>query len=210
MKYSFILLLLVSVFSYSQDIVTLKHKAYTTDFNKSKRYPVKVEWWLTKAMVSCPIRIKRTDNFTPDPKLPQITNLQPSYNASGYDRGHMFPAADGSCDSVSMIESFYFSNMAPQTANLNRGDWKAVEELTRLDASKYDSVYIWAGSIGEIKKIGVVSVPSQCWKVIYIKKTKEWFAFIHNNDDSKPNGINDNKTTLAAIEKLTGYKFKAK
>jgi endonuclease G len=203
-------LLLISFTVSAQDLVTIQHKAYKTTYSKSKNYPVKVEWWLTKAMISCPTKVKRTDNFGPDPKQIASTNLQQYYEKSGYDRGHNFPAADGACDVVSMTESFYFSNMTPQTPQLNRGDWKMVEELTRLEASQYDSVYIWTGSVGEAKKIGALSVPTQCWKVLYIKKTKEWFAFLFNNDNSKPNGINDNKVTVKVVEQISGYKFKAK
>ena len=203
-------LLLISFAVSAQDLVTIQHKAYKTTYSKSKNYPVKVEWWLTKAMVSCPTKVKRTDNFGPDPKQIASTNLQQYYNNSGYDRGHNFPAADGACDIVSMTESFYFSNMTPQTPQLNRGDWKMVEELTRLEASQYDSVYVWTGSVGEVKKIGALSIPTQCWKVLYIKKTKEWFAFLFNNDNSKPNGINDNKVTVKVVEQISGYKFKAK
>lgn len=211
MRYPIILLLLAANLSAScQDLATIEHKSYKTTYSKSKNYPVKVEWWLTRAMVSCSIKVKRTDNFNPDPKLPANTSLQQYYNASGYDRGHNFPAADGACDAVSMIESFYFSNMTPQTPQLNRGDWKMVEELTRLEASQNDSVYVWTGSVGEVKKIGALSIPKQCWKVLYIKKTDEWFAFLFDNDRSKPNGINDNKVDVKVIEQLTGYKFKAR
>jgi len=66
------------------------------------------------------------------------------------------------------------------------------------------------GSVGEVKKIGALSIPSQCWKVLYINKTKEWFAFLFNNDNSKPNGINDNKVTVKVVEQISGYKFKIK
>ena len=80
--------------------------------------------------------------------------------------------------------------------------------MTREIASKQDSVHIWAGNIGEIKKIGRVSVPKQCWKVVYTKKTNEWVAYLFDNDQSSPDGINNNKVDLIEIEKLTGLKFK--
>jgi DNA/RNA endonuclease G (NUC1) len=46
-----------------QDEVVLKHTNYTSKFSISKKYPVMVEWWVTKAMVSCPTPLKRKDNF---------------------------------------------------------------------------------------------------------------------------------------------------
>jgi len=203
-----LLLLLLSVNVFAQDTITIRHKAYSTTFSKSKRYPIKVEWWVTKNNLTCDTKIKRGDKFIPDPKLAKETNLQDSYTGQGFDRGHNFPAADAACDQVANDESFYFSNMTAQYPALNRGDWKSLESLTRELALKNDSIKVWCGSVGEDKKIGTVSVPKQCWKVIYIKKTKEWFAYLFNNDISKADGIDNNKVKTTDIEKLTGFKFK--
>lgn len=207
MKYNIFIILLFNISCAAQDIVVIEHKAYKSTFNVSKKYPILVEWWLTKKMISCDNLIERTDDFKPDPLYKNITDLDESYKSSGYDRGHLFAAQYGGCDMTMMKESFYFSNIFPQTPQLNRGDWKTVEELTKMEVRQFDSVYVWTGGVGEIKKIGAVSVPEVCWKVIYIKKTKEYFAFLHKNDFSKPNGINDNKVDLKTIQKLTGHKF---
>jgi DNA/RNA endonuclease G (NUC1) len=98
--------------------------------------------------------------------------------------------------------------MVAQYHRLNAGDWKSLETLTRDVATITDSVHIWAGNIGEIKKIGKVSVPKKCWKVFYVVKTKEWFAYLFENDLSNPDGINNNKVSKEEIQKLTGLKFK--
>jgi endonuclease G len=194
----------------AQDVVTLKHKAYTTHYSKSKHYPVMVEWWITKAQLSCTDKVKRGDKFIPDPLLPKETDLQSDYTGAGFDRGHNMPAADAVCDQVANEESFYFSNMTAQYPALNRGDWKTLEMLTRENALKDDSVHVWAGSIGVAKHIGTTAVPTQCWKVIYIVKTKEYLAFIFDNNTTKADGINNNKVDVADVEKLSGFKFKAK
>jgi len=194
----------------AQDVVTLKHKAYTTHYSKSKHYPVMVEWWITKNTLTCVDKVKRGDKFIPDPLLPNETNLQSDYTGAGFDRGHNMPAADAVCDQVANEESFYFSNMTAQYPALNRGDWKSLEMLSRTLALENDSVHIWTGSIGVSKKIGTTSVPTQCWKVIYIKKSKEWMAFIFNNTTDKADGINNNKVEVTDVEKLTNLHFKAK
>ncbi len=204
-----IVTLLISFVTFSQDIVLLKHTNYTSHFSKSKKYPVMVEWWETKAKVACPNPLPRKDAFQPDPQLMVETSIKEDYVGSGYDRGHMSPAASNQCQTADVqIECFYMSNMAAQTHRLNAGDWKSLETLTRDIASKQDSVHIWAGNVGEIKKIGRVSVPKQCWKVVYVKASNEWMAFLFENDQSKPDGINNNKVDLKDIEKLTGLKFK--
>ena len=202
-------LLVISVTLFSQDVVVLKHTNYTSHFSKSKKYPVMVEWWETKAKVSCPNPLPRKDAFQPDPQAIVETDIKADYVGSGYDRGHMSPAASNQCQTAGVqIESFYMSNMSAQTHRLNAGDWKSLEVLTREIASKQDSVHIWSGNIGEIKRIGRVSVPKQCWKVVYTKKTNEWMAFLFENDLSNPDGINNNKVLVSDIIKLTGLKFK--
>jgi endonuclease G len=192
-----------------QDTVRLKHTNFTTVFDKSKKYPVLVEWWTTKAMVSCATPLKRKDNFKADPKLPVETDIAKDYVNSGMDRGHMMPAADNLCQTQQVQdECFYFSNMAAQYHRLNAGDWKSLETFVRNEAQKKDSIRVWTGNIGEIKKIGRVSVPKQCWKVIYIKNEKKFRGFLFENDLSTPNGFEDNEVPVEKIEKLTGFKFR--
>ena len=121
----------------------------------------------------------------------------------------MMPAAENLCQTPSIQdECFYFSNIAAQYASLNRGDWKSVESMEREYAKKEDSVHVWCGNIGVAKKIGRVSVPKQCWKVIYFTKSKEWMAFLFDNNTSKPDGIHNNLVDKSEIEKITGFKFR--
>ena len=202
-------LLVISVTLFAQDVVVLKHTNYTSHFSKSKKYPVMVEWWETKAKVGCATPLPRKDNFKPDPKLPVETNIGNDYVGSGLDRGHLMPAKSNQCQTqVVQDECFYYSNMAAQTHRLNAGDWKSLETLTREIAAREDSVHIWAGNVGEIKRIGKVAVPRQCWKVVYSKKSNDWMAFIFENDQSNPDGINNNRVDLIDVEKLTGLKFR--
>lgn len=202
-------IVLMGMSTFAQDVVVLKHTNYTSHFSKSKYYPVMVEWWITKAKVGCDKPLARKDNFKPDPQLPKETDLADDYKGSGLDRGHMMPAAENLCQTQAIQdECFYFSNMAAQYHSLNAGDWKSVETMEREWAKKEDSVHVWCGNIGVLKKIGKVSVPKQCWKVIHYKKSNEWMAFLFNNDTSKPDGINNNLVDKKEIEKLTGFKFR--
>jgi endonuclease G, mitochondrial len=194
---------------FGQDTIRIKHTNYTTVFSKTKYYPVKVEWWVTKSMVGCEKPLKRKDNFKPDPQLPKETDLLKDYVGSGTDRGHMMPAADNLCQTQQVQdECFYFSNMSAQYHSLNAGDWKSLETLTRQLALQNDSIRVWCGNVGEVKRIGKVAVPKQCWKVIYIKKTKEWKSYLFDNTTNKPDGIENNLVKLQVIEELTGFKFK--
>lgn len=208
-----IILILIFILSFvsaiSQDTIRLKHKSYEAVFSNSLKYPILVEWWVTKSKVSCTNPVPRKDAFKPDPLLPKETDLMESYKGSGLDRGHNAPAADNQCEGeIVQAECFYFSNMTPQYHSLNAGDWKSLETATREWASKEDSIKVWCGSVGEEKKIGLVSVPKQCWKVLYFKKSGEWMAFLFSNTKDKPSGLKSHEVDLEEITKLTGFKFK--
>ena len=208
-KLLLIFVILITFKLSAQDVVVLKHTNFTSHYSKSKKYPVMVEWWETTQKIACTKPLPRVDRFKPDPQLPDETDLEKDYLKSGFDRGHLMPAKSNQCQTPQVQnECFYFSNMAAQYHRLNAGDWKSLETLTREWATTKDSVHRWAGNIGELKKIGRVSVPTKCWKVVHIKKTNEWFFFLFNNDLSDPNGVEDNKVTRGEIEKITGLKFK--
>jgi len=184
MRTLFIIFLIFCVnSSYSQDTVRINHTNYTTVFSTVKKYPVLVEWWITRAKIDCKTPLKRKDNFKPDPKLPTETDIAKDYVGSGKDRGHMMPAADN-------------------------GDWKSLEVYVRETARIKDSIMVWCGNFGEIKKIGKVSVPKYCWKVIFIKKENLWSAFLFENTTSKPDGFKNNEVSLEKISNLTGFKFR--
>ena len=202
------LLCISFLFSKSQDTVRIKHTEYTTVFSKSLKYPILVQWWTTKAKVTCSSPLKRVDSFSPDPKLFQESNLSIDYKGSGLDRGHVTPAADNLCNGKKVMEEcFYFTNMIPQYHALNAGDWKTLETLTRQIAAEKDSVMVWAGAIGAQSKIGRVSVPTKCWKVIYIKRDNAYQCYVFQNNKDKQTGILNKKVTLEEVEKLTGFKF---
>jgi endonuclease G len=208
-------LLLIAILAFfalggkAQDVVVIKHTNYTTHFSKSLKYPVEVEWSITKANVTCPTPLARKDQFAPDPALKAETDIVKDYVGSGTDRGHNMPAAENQCQTADIqTECFYMSNMTPQYHSLNAGDWKSLETWERQTANELDSVHVWCGSVGVAKKIGTVSVPTKCWKVIYIVKSKEYLAYIFNNTPDKPTGLNSHKVTVADVMTLTGFKFK--
>ena len=205
---SFTIAILLSLSLKAQDTIRLVHTKYTTVFSKTLKYPVLVEWWVTKESVSCTNPTARVDQFLPDPLLAAETNLAKDYTGSGFDRGHVTPAADNQCFGPNIMkETFYYSNMTPQYPQLNRGDWKKLETVTRDLAKSLDSIKVWSGSIGIQKKIGSLSVPTKCWKVLYIKKTNEWKAYIFDNMALKSDGIENNLVNIKQVEALTNFKF---
>jgi endonuclease G len=202
-----LLLLLVFVSPLTaQDTVRVVHKNYISVFSKSLRYPILVEWGTTRSELECSNPSKRTDKFLPDPQVRKESDIDEDYVKSGFDRGHISPAADTRCNEVHMAESFYFTNMAPQYPGLNRGQWKNLEEWTRVLAVENDSVFVQAGCVGEASRIKRVAVPTHCWKVLRYKGQTESYVFPNVPERSKSFEIH--KVPLDSVRRLTGLPIK--
>jgi endonuclease G len=201
-----LLLLLLALPLQAQDTVRVKHGNYESVFSVSKKYPVLVEWVVTRTKLECKNPIKRTDRFLPDPNLKKESDIDADYVKSGFDRGHLSPAADARCNEVHMAESFYFTNMAPQYPGLNRGQWKTLEERTRTLAIENDSVFVQAGCVGEVSRIKRVAVPTHCWKVIRVKNQTE--AYVFPNIPERSKSFELHKVSTDSVRALTKLPIK--
>lgn len=189
----------------------LKRKGYTLSYNADYKTPHWVAWELTKKETKG--KESRTDKFLPDPDVRGAKAYTSDYTKSGYDRGHMAPAADMKWSRKAMEESFYMSNICPQNGNLNRGDWNDLEEKSRQWAKKYGVVYIACGPIYDgkrPKRIGnnKVAVPDAFYKVILIndKKKPQALGFIFpNKAGHKP--LEKYIVTVDSVEKRTNIDF---
>ncbi len=187
------------------------HTGYTLSYNADYKTPQWVGWHLTDKKTKG--KHGRTDKFVPDPEIIGAKAYTSDYSRTGYDRGHMAPAADMKWNKKAMEESFYLSNICPQNPNLNRGDWNDLEELTRKWANTYKDVYITCGPIYDSKfpkRIGnnKVAIPDAFYKVIFINDSKnpKTIGFIFNNKSgSRP--IIEYVVTVDSIEKRTGIDF---
>ena len=208
MKLLFMLLFVLTPVLNAQDTVRLKYTNYTSVFSKSLRYPIYVEWLNTRDEFTCKNPTARTDKFAPDVRLKE-SNVGDDYVGSGFDRGHLSPAADSKCGGASvMVESFYFTNMVPQYPNFNRGVWKLLEEHSRELALAHDSVVVKAGCLGVSQKIGKLSIPTHCWKIVTVKKTKTTHAYLFPNISSQDKEYANNIVTLDSLRKITTLKLK--
>lgn len=189
----------------------LKRKGYTLSYNADYKTSQWVAWELTRKETKG--KEGRTDKFLLDPDVLGAKAYTSDYTKSGYDRGHMAPAADMKWSRQAMEESFFMSNICPQNPNLNRGDWNDLEEKSRQWAKKYGAVYIACGPIYDTKRpkrIGnnKVAVPDAFYKVILIndKKNPKAIGFIFpNKAGHKP--LNKYIVTVDSVEKRTNIDF---
>lgn len=157
----------------------------------------------------------RNDNFRSDPEIPTGSATLEDYKRSGYDRGHLAPAADMAYSVKTMDESFYMSNMSPQTGPFNQGIWRQLEAQVRDFAIVEKDVYIVTGPIlpetktNETITIGPnkVTVPDAYYKIVWDRTPPEkMIGFVlPNKGSSEP--LQSYAVTVDKVEELTGLNF---
>ena len=71
------------------------------------------------------------------------------YTKSGFDRGHLVPAADIPHDAPqkAMDETFLMTNISPQIPAFNRGIWASFEKYVRSLCNEFDEVFVMTGPL---------------------------------------------------------------
>lgn len=189
----------------------LRRTGYTASYNKTTKLPNWVAWHLTADRTTGPAKRSGVD-FQADMDVPAPRAEDSDYYGSGYDRGHMCPAADNKYSEKAMEESFLFTNMCPQNGNLNRGDWNEMEQACRRWAKEYGGVYVVCGPIlykGKHKTIGKnkVVVPEAFFKVVLrTGENPKAIGFIYKNaEGNRLKG--DYVNTVDEVERITGIDF---
>lgn len=195
----------------SKELV-ITHTGYSFVYNETHEQANWVAYELTKKETNNVF--ERTDKFLLDPEVKSETANDKDYVGSGYDRGHLAPAADMGWSEITVAESFYYSNMSPQEPSFNRGIWKKTEELVREWAIENNSIYIVTGPVLKkgLKTIGKnkVSVPKYYYKVVldYSDPGIKGIGFIMQNTASKKDPVTF-AVSIDSIEKITGIDFYA-
>jgi endonuclease G len=189
----------------------IDYKAFSIQYNEEAEQALWVVYLLTKKMVTNKL-VKRYDKFLTDPNIETGSASPSDYKRSGYDKGHLCPAADMAWDKETQRECFYMSNMSPQTPSFNRGIWKELEEQVRKWAESNDSLIIITGPIlkNYKKTIGddQVAVPNAYFKVIadISAPSIKTIAFIMPNKDLKDSYF-DYAVPVDSVEHITGMEF---
>ena len=187
----------------------IAHTHYTLSYSESNEQAIWVYYVLIPEMMNG--TVSRTDDFREDKSVVQGSASLEDYKGSGYDRGHLAPAADMKFNLTSMSESFYLSNMSPQDASFNRGGWKKLEELVRTWCLTENKLYVVTGPIFLDNKgtIGMnnVTVPGYYYKIIYDPTDEQkMIGFIIPNE-KLTNSLVSYVVTVDKIEGLTGIDF---
>lgn len=196
----------------SSEIIT--HKGFTVSYNPQLLIPNWVAWELTPQEASAEDVSRQGEVFQRDPKARGAQPLDSDYRQSGFDRGHMAPAADMRWDQQAMTESFYFTNICPQVKEVNEGKWLELEQKCRWWAKKYKTpVYIVCGpffATDQARYIGEneVVVPDAFFKCVLQQRDGRWcaagFVFINLENQANAESI---VYPVKVLEIITGHKF---
>lgn len=204
----------IPVANYDITEICLERMGYTVSFNPEENIPNWVAWNLdTEKLVE---RESRNDKFTPDPDLdPESAITTHEYKGTGWDRGHMCPAADNRWHWRAMDESFYMTNICPQHHNLNRGDWKELEDACRRWAA-IEPVYIVCGPIlyktpkyGYIGTEHQIRIPDAFFKVVLTgleSGEPRAVGFIYKNEAGN-NKRDKYVNSVDEVERITSMDF---
>ncbi|MBR6103598.1 MAG: DNA/RNA non-specific endonuclease [Paludibacteraceae bacterium] len=189
------------------------HSNYCSAFHKKRKQPTWVAWTLSSAETNG--KQKRANNFQPDSLLRtkyRVTTRD--YSNSGYDRGHLCPAADNKFSRRAMDECFLMSNMCPQLHELNAGGWQALEDSCRIWAVREDSIVVVAGPVFQSRRppfIGTqhkVAVPDAFFKVVLSLRPghEKAIGFLFSNSKT-PQSVEGAARSVREVERIAKLNF---
>lgn len=189
----------------------LHHKGYVVSYNSKWKIPNWVAWELTGQETKA--KMEREDSFCEDPDFKGVQATLADYRRSGYSRGHMAPAADMRWDRQAMEECFYLTNMCPQNAAFNAGNWGQLERQCREWAKRDSALWIVCGPIvGKSPKhigAGRVVVPDAFFKVVFVPyaRTPRAIGFIYPHRNKKGAKMREFAMSVDEVERRTGIDF---
>ena len=195
-----------------ENVIPICRTAYAIGFDTHAKIPSWVSYLLkNENAFGC---FPRVSSFRIEPAVPPGTSAtQKDYAKSGYDIGHMANSADLRWSRQTEIDSEVFSNAAPQTPELNRGEWKTLEDqIRRWAITRKNDLLIYVGPIYNkaaptyMKGTSVV-IPTSFYKVIVDTKTKEVLSFVYPNIKDITGDIADFVTSFQEIQRLSGIVF---
>jgi len=153
----------------SSKVRILKNTGYLVGYSETHRCPL----WVAYKVYDDPAHgtSERPDGFSVDRRTRSGIDHS-AYTRSGYDRGHMAPnyAIGETYGHKAQMETFLMSNIVPQRPNLNRGQWKELEQKVANDyAKKCGEVWVVTGAVFDGHRQWLssrVEVPDACYKII--------------------------------------------
>jgi len=205
-------------------------------FDTRTKNPLYVLERITKESLINTLNSRKGQRFTEEKSLLEHHRSRNSYyRKSGYDRGHLAPAADYP---QQMDSTFTLCNVSPQISNFNRGIWSSLEDLIRKVSVEDDAetTYVVTGPLWlpsniiknnnddsikyqfQFEGIGtppsIIYVPTHFFKVIVVTNNKglvtKYAAFVLPNKEMKKDEYQKLRNFIVRItdiESVSGISF---
>lgn len=212
----------------------MEKTSYSLSYNNQTLNANWVAWHLSKDDLG---NVGRDKYFYRDDSLPRkwyaVNYNDFQFAEYGFERGHLCPSADRTSDAQQNSETFYMTNIVPQSPENNQTIWNDLEMYARKLAQDGNELYIFAGTHGtggssekgELDYIQVkngrakIRVPAYLWKVIVIlkdgdgdisridKNTKIIAVMMPNANGCSANRWQSYIVSVDEIEAATGLDF---
>ena len=188
--------------------------------DKTVNMPIWTSHYIDSELLDTVVWKKRPSGYARDPEFKTVKSN--AYRSSGYDHGHLAPAADFKYSKYAYIDSHMMTNMSTQHGCFNQRGWCQLEGTVRRcnkREAKYKGAecYIVSGFVkGEyidslcINTTTTVYVPKSFYKVILVKLPNGKYSsigFIMPNESMDNQDIEKYKISVDEVEAKTGLDF---
>jgi len=171
--------------------------------------------WVAHILRSDSLRQQKFElkaDYRKDPRIKTGSATPGDYRRSDYIMAQMAPVEDFAYNEFAISQSFYMSNISPQTQQLNSGAWKSLEAQLRSWAMTEKEIYVVSGPVlnSGLSKLGTseVSVPKSFYKIALDMRQPalKAIAFLIPNQNNS-GALNRYEVSIDELEKLTGLDF---
>lgn len=170
--------LFISFRTLDKDVVTVKNKVFEVNYSQKLKQPLTLKYESTNR----PTNVNRGSmDFYTEPNI--ITSGPEDYKNNEWDKGHLAPAATFSDNMENLKQTFSYLNCALQQQDLNRGEWRLLEEQERIWDDKEPltiKIELLFDKDSKVLPSGA-TVPSYLVKHIHFDKTGGWKCYKFQN-----------------------------
>jgi DNA/RNA endonuclease G (NUC1) len=167
-----------SFITLDKDVVTVKNKVFEVNYSQKLKQPLTLKYESTNR----PTNVNRGSmDFYTEPNI--ITSGPEDYKNNEWDKGHLAPAATFSDNMENLKQTFSYLNCALQQQDLNRGEWRLLEEQERVWDDKEPltiKIELLFDKDSKVLPSGA-TVPSYLVKHIHFDKTGVWKCYKFQN-----------------------------
>lgn len=201
----------IAIPSSKKKILLLEREGFMVGFDTNSKQALWVAYMLTPSKL-VPV-VKRANMFFSDEDVKDWVAVSVDYESSGYDRGHLAPAADMAYSEGAMHASFGYVNISPQKPAFNRGIWKKLEQQVRYWTDVNDTLWVVSGPLIDKKTDTIrlnnrIPIPGRFYKAVLRHHKEQWqaIAFLLPNCRSNA-GLWEYTISVDKLETEVGVDF---